>query len=1063
MESTILDLFEKLQVTDNQVRNQAEHDFFQLCNLNPTDVAVVLINICKNASGQYNISTCQSSALYLKRLILSHWSIGFDQFLGNPIRTDAKVSIRHELLALISVTSNSKLRSAIGDIIHNIAVVEYPDEWPDLMENLYTIIDIHNSHTTKQSMLGGLYVFYNLLDELITEYQFFEAGIGKNVINYCAQLLNFASTPQLNDDSGSSLMVVPLNVKIEVCKLLNVALKQLENPHAFKNPENRSISEQTILQSFQLLLNLIARQFEYVKEIRSTNINILNIENVIFSTQLFETLSFLIDNFRKLIIGSSNETPTKLNELITELLDSIYPFYENIYVANSRSPDKFIVHSSPNELNTDSDDCLRLLIIQLIQTLNSISHLSSDTKIIPVLVKYNLIPKEARDSYVSDFNTFLSDVTEITADYSIRDVISDYFMELPNSSNYIKESFALLNEFIDINKNWIQLESLMKSMESLFDNEDNEERLPENLVFSQVFDQFMKLASESSSSLDDTSLLCISRVYLMITKFIEKFGESSLQVQNSSFNSACLETLNKILDLSLSSQYELIKASCIISVTYFNSFTNFQCDRNRELTASIQQKILNLVLALLDNADEDTPSILLEVLNIAISINASSLQTSTDTISLIFRLSSIDVSNIMTINTSKDCLESLFQDISDSQYLSQFEFAMPVLVKYIDESITKAQSTVEYSPELYLSLELMNVIVKFTPRNVISPELFKYIFQPLTNLLLHVTDDEILQIGGELYGTVISNSDNRVIMDSKDGINSLLNIVTKFLSPDLSDSAAMNVGSLVVTIVQKFGVHGLSIELNAYMPTILKSAIQRLVIAKHILIIQNLISVFCLLILDSPIETLDFLESISLEGRNGIDSLIIIWLDNFGSINGYEKIKENILALCKILLLEDKRVESVKVKGDIIQNSVDPNIIITRSKAKSMPINYTMIPAPLKIVKLLIQEFLIQSRQPDPSDFISEKVEKVTGADDDGWEDLEDIGVPNLDKLKSYVLDTDHDYYKEKLDDASSRGLKEILKINFTECIQNHHDYFSGVFNLLTEEEKKTLGEIIGF
>lgn len=64
----------------------------------------------------------------------------------------------------------------------------------------------------------------------------------------------------------------------------------------------------------------------------------------------------------------------------------------------------------------------------------------------------------------------------------------------------------------------------------------------------------------------------------------------------------------------------------------------------------------------------------------------------------------------------------------------------------------------------------------------------------------------------------------------------------------------------------------------------------------------------------------------------------------------------SVIALSKVYELEDARLSQIHVKGDLIPSS--DTRIMTRSRARQNPDQYTIIPASLKIVKVLVEELL---------------------------------------------------------------------------------------------------------
>ena len=62
----------------------------------------------------------------------------------------------------------------------------------------------------------------------------------------------------------------------------------------------------------------------------------------------------------------------------------------------------------------------------------------------------------------------------------------------------------------------------------------------------------------------------------------------------------------------------------------------------------------------------------------------------------------------------------------------------------------------------------------------------------------------------------------------------------------------------------------------------------------------------------------------------------------------------SVVALCKLYDLQDPRLAEVQVKGDLVVTQ--SNRIMTRSRARAQPDQYTSVSAQLKIIKVLVEE-----------------------------------------------------------------------------------------------------------
>ena len=166
----------------------------------------------------------------------------------------------------------------------------------------------------------------------------------------------------------------------------------------------------------------------------------------------------------------------------------------------------------------------------------------------------------------------------------------------------------------------------------------------------------------------------------------------------------------------------------------------------------------------------------------------------------------------------------------------------------------------------------------------------------------------------------------------------------------------------------------------------------------------------------------------------------------------------SVQALCNLYNLSDPRLSQVHVKGDLIINPNTSGRIMTRSRARANPDTYTIIPASLKLVKVLIEELLSASgvRQTRLDAAAAGELEENV-SDDESWED-EDNGF----------LDLGAGMTKEQLmafaNEEPARGRDDetqgILLNFFRE--QAQRPGFGDVFAALTPDEQQKLRSMGG-
>ena len=241
----------------------------------------------------------------------------------------------------------------------------------------------------------------------------------------------------------------------------------------------------------------------------------------------------------------------------------------------------------------------------------------------------------------------------------------------------------------------------------------------------------------------------------------------------------------------------------------------------------------------------------------------------------------------------------------------------------------------------------------------------------------------------------------------KEGLEIVLLIVDRLLGPNVDDASAAEVGGLAVELVEKAGAE----RLGPYLMQLLQVVAIRLSTAERANFVQNLVLVFARLSLTNAKEVLDFLAQVQVDGVNGGNGLEVVlrkWLENSVNFSGYDAIRQNVIALTNIYKLHDERLSQIQTKGDlVIQNT---SRIKTRSQAKKEPDNYSVIPVPLKLTKVLIQELSLGSPTVTTPGLSNGRFNKSASASDDEWEDeptVLDLGAPSTRQGQSHITIVD--------------------------------------------------------
>lgn len=209
----------------------------------------------------------------------------------------------------------------------------------------------------------------------------------------------------------------------------------------------------------------------------------------------------------------------------------------------------------------------------------------------------------------------------------------------------------------------------------------------------------------------------------------------------------------------------------------------------------------------------------------------------------------------------------------------------------------------------------------------------------------------------------------------------------RLLAPDIKDNDASEVGGLAAELVEKAGFA----RLGNFLQPLLKAVAIRLASAQAANIIQSLVLVFARLSLTNAQDVVQFLSEFEIGNQLGLTVVLGKWLENSINFAGYDEIRQNVIALSKLFGLNDPRLAETMVKGDLIIDNNNSGRIMTRSRAKQNPDQYTSMPATLKILKVLVEELLSASGTRDASNIAAAAAADFEDADSDdgdgGWED----------------------------------------------------------------------------
>lgn len=1022
MSSDINQLIYLAQSADNNVRNNAESTLLNACDSDASMVLNALMTVAVNSEKNNPLASRQFALLTVRKLITFYWSPAFESYRNtSSLNEESKDYIRDSLLKLcLDPEQDKKISNGASYCIVQIAAVDFPDQWPQLLEQLYA--GIINAHS-----LNAMSVFNEIYDDVISEEMFFEGGIGTETLNIVSQLLN-------NPDSS-------LDAKTAAMKLFNASLLQMSTVTSNATHERKSFVQDVVPKSLEALLQLLQNY-----------INVFDQAALQLKSKIYENLTLIKNDFPKKLFPHQAVTTFK-QQSINDL---------------AMLKDWSLTQDQEDELLWQT---FNESTIQTLEFLSSISDHSSfskeeNTVILQSMLTLSCLDNATRVSWLDDPNEFVSKETGLTASYTIRDQVAEYLGNLSGST--LQNTFETILEFINVNMNRNNpklMESALYMLQSVLVEDEEGLKLPAV----QEFERFIDTIFNYQLQTNDVSLSM--RIILTIPKILDVFMGSLPNVKAMTKN-----YLSKSIELAINvmnqNDDKLIMSSVLIAFTYYAYFAELSSVLGNELSLQVQTSLLNIVNHVAEDAEEDTNGLLIEVLNNIISANTpeTDFKVVRQQFTSVLSISAKDPSNIQIVVESQECLEKLLANINTERYSAFIELCLPSFIHIIQG--TEATGY-KYSPLLSLILEFITVFMKKKPTDGPLPAKFaEYIWEPLIKVLKTSVEDETLQLATDAFTYLIHNTEANAMVGQ---LPTIVDILDRLLSIDVSDTAAMNVGSLIVTICNKF-----SNEISDLIPQILKAAVTRLIQVKNVSTQENLVSLLCFLMYSDPLQTLNFLFQVSdEENRNVVQLTFNKWFESFEIVRGERRIKDNVIALSKLFFLSDPRLNEITVNNELIP--YDGDLIITRSMAKSMPDRYTQVSVNIKIVKLFCHELEFRTRQPDTDQLItnnlrrmgdehgSDEGDEVEGdGDDEDWEDVDD--VLDYEKLKEFVDDDEDDVYDDEEAAPEQSEAQEITGIAdvpqslvqlliefFKEVMTKNVNDFQTIYNSLNETEKATL------
>ncbi|KAJ3091242.1 Importin 9 [Quaeritorhiza haematococci] len=380
-----------------------------------------------------------------------------------------------------------------------------------------------------------------------------------------------------------------------------------------------------------------------------------------------------------------------------------------------------------------------------------------------------------------------------------------------------------------------------------------------------------------------------------------------------------------------------------VRISALRALQSFSTNVERSVLEPFQAPIIEGVAALGEAAggtSEETVALVLETLTETVKINHDITAKYEEALG----------SMLMKVWSEHSSVGDLFEALAANPNPAMSEAfrarMVPALCQAIVQPVQPGQDEEEVSGFRSSAIDFLKALIKNGPA---SPLYISRAFPVLVHLLLATDNHNILQSGQECLKAMVQKDFAGIAQWSdgtQNGLQYTMQFLAKLLHPSQSESAAVFVGDLIVKLIQKGGN-----VLVPVIPDILKAVTERLQAAERPSFIQTLVLVFAHLFqIDSErANMIAFLSSLQLpSSTDGLTVLLRAWSENYSYFTGYYSLKVSAVAMCKLFMMNDPRLQAIEVKGDLVVNQAQSN----------PPEQYTSIPFTVKAIKLLLADFI---------------------------------------------------------------------------------------------------------
>eukprot|EP00040_Diaphanoeca_grandis_P018433 m.96912 g.96912 ORF g.96912 m.96912 type:complete len:1028 (+) comp26938_c0_seq1:24-3107(+) len=921
--------------SEKETRVQAEN-IIKAYASNVLEFGEVVVRVLSDQ--RLDVGVRQLTGVVLRQYIDAHWVMfgeNDEKFTPPLVPAEVKVSIRTLLLAILGDPS-PRIRSIVAHVISTIAQWDWPEEWPDLFLTLATALDVGDGCFVH----GAMRVLTEFVEE-VTETQ-----LPVIVPVLMPQLIKIFGQGQARDIRTRSRAVEILSNFVRKVAEIDAAA-----------PEGQSVSGH--LESF--LPDWLKL---FVSALESSDASLVDIG---MKTDIQKAIVLLVETYPKQMAPYVGPLLVPIWKILVGQLES----YVAIHINASDTEDE-IVNEDGEVLGAEA------LVAQIFEMIR-------------------LLTESNRAEYRKFIKTSLGDVmfyclsyTQMTEDQAERwltdaeEFVKDEIEEDSMAVNLRVAAKDLMGSLLDTFKEKACL-SLLIAVQKLI-SDGNAQRAAGNenwwkpcevamgsvrMAHSEILKLFAN-KTQAPFTLPDLTTVIIGFIEATGTPFLQgqalytiiEFVEV-LPVET------CVHILRSSIAALQGNQPAPIQVSGIEAIRKLCSKLG---EERKQMIVPLVGQILEILISVATRSNVEVLAVVMDTMTVVIDLNPMAA------LQLEVKIGALINACFLKFHQDPfvaDCVAGLVTALAKiPQMLPCLEQRLLTTIV----SIINQHAKPELLGILTHALELVEIFVK-SVEPPLSEALINQAFPAVLGMMMVTDDIEALQYGSCCLRVYVRKSPAQIQAwndGTRTGHQYIVQVIERLLLPEMSDSACLDVGRLIVQLLLKTTM---SQEL---CQSVFLAVTRKLFALKPLLtIIQSLIFVIAYWINMDPTAALQFLKE-----KGCTEKFFKIWLETHEFFWGKYARNVSVQALIKAFMSRNTDLATIMVQGD--EKPSTGRGIKTRSKAKKAPIQYTQISVYAKIAKIIIHEHgtvLEDERQ-------QALEEKHADDDSDGdWEDDEDDEV----------------------------------------------------------------------